>query len=228
MTAAAMLDWWVWLSGAVPDLDDLQRHGWSEIDIRFMVARIVERCFTDGYGIVHGNHPTYTPIVEQVARGFPGAEPRVRIVTSRFHFETPDDEARFTQRHAYADIELTERRTTRLESMTVMRMRLAERCDAVVCIGGRLHSDGSKRPGVEEEIEIALRDHRCTYLLGRFGGFTAKYYEQEIRGHEDKLQNGLDREENRVLAEDASPIRVLKILMKGLRQARDASRGARP
>lgn len=219
-----MIDWWVWLSGAVPDLEDLERFGWSEIDLRFMVGRIAEQILEAGCGIVHGGHPTYAPIIEQAARGFPDTHPRVRIVVTGYHFDAPSGEA-FVQRHSYAEVELTPKQRTRDESLTAMRLRLVELCDAIVCIGGRLHTTGDRRPGLEEEIELAIRYRRPTYLLGSFGGFTQHYYQTELRADTARLRNGLDDDDNRLLAETSDPSLALKILMKGLARAR-AARGS--
>lgn len=57
-------------------------------------------------------------------------------------------------------------------SLTKMRCRMIEDCDARICAGGRDKGYKGKMPGVLEEILIASEKKLPIYLLGGFGGIT--------------------------------------------------------
>ncbi len=209
---------WIGLSGAVPDLDDLSSHGWSELDIRFMVARIAERAFDAGWGLVHGNHPTYRPIVERVAQGFGPGLRRVRIITTRWHYD--DDRAeRLKERHDYADVTFTPRAHDRPTSLTIMREQIIGYSSTLVCIGGRLHGDGKRIPGVKQEVDLALASRRPVFLLGGFGGFAQHYFAHEFASSPSRLLTHLDDDHVRSLATSHDTSLVLRLLFDGLREA---------
>src|SRR5262245_1308108 len=101
----------VGLSGAMPDRQELEEHGWSELDIRTAVAYVVEAILRRGGEIVHGNHPTYTPLIQAMARQEFGRSDRGGRKQVRMYVVGPyvqDIEvAQLCAEHSdYADIEL--------------------------------------------------------------------------------------------------------------------------
>ncbi len=206
------------MSGAVPELDELRRRGASELDLRLMVARIAEQVIDRGGGLVHGNHPTYTPIVESVAASFPGAERRVRIFATGWFYQDSEEEVAFRARHEpYAEVAIEAARNSLEASLTLMREAFTAACDALICIGGRGRTNERKIPGVGEEVKL-MRDvqRRPVFLLGGFGGYTHELYREEFEKDPRRLGNALSDEENRRLADDGNLARVLALLTKGL------------
>ena len=119
--------------------------------------------------------------------------------------------------------------------LTAMRDFMTRLSSARVVLGGRVEGFKGRMPGVAEEALTALRAGQPLFLLGGFGG-CARDIADEIgltpagteprapwpgRGdfagfRADDLNNGLDAEENAILATTAHIDQVVTLLLRGL------------
>ena len=58
-------------------------------------------------------------------------------------------------------------------SLTTMRKKLIDYCDAIVLLGGKVEGFAGHIPGVAEEAQLALAAEKPVYLCGGFGGCVA-------------------------------------------------------
>jgi hypothetical protein len=121
-----------------------------------------------------GGHPTFTPIIvgaAQQTRPNDGPDPTI-VYQSRF-FANEESPAWLTGR---AQVVFTESTGERDGSLTLMRREMLGRDDlvAAVCIGGRTDEGGSHRPGVDEEIALAVERGVPVILLATPGGRAAE------------------------------------------------------
>jgi hypothetical protein len=211
----------VGISGAVPLLAELRKYGGSELDIHFMLRRLVERVLGEDGSIVYGSHPTFTPIIETVAPGLVGANQvgRVIMFVARHFFPKPEKWDNFFSRHsAYATVEpIGSYDMPRNSALTEMRREMIWQTDALVCIGGKFHEDDTaNQPGVEEEFGIAQKRAIPIYLIGTCGGYTRKLYEDRFADKPTMLRNHLTNIENEALAKSADVWDAIDLVMKGL------------
>lgn len=207
------------LSGAVPEPEVLRDHGASSADIHMTVRRLVERALAQGDWIVYGSHPTFTPIIEEVAsrRLRPDLDPRVMMFVAVRYF-SPVDWEDYHQRHArYAQVvPIGDFKTSVDYALRELRDQMVQHLDAMICIGGKLHRDqGNIKPGVLDEYERAVDRSPPIpiFLLGGFGGCTREIHE---RHEPQKVTNGLDAEERRRLGETAQVWDAVDLVFKGL------------
>jgi len=170
------------LSGAVPD-----RRDWSEpaMDrgILEFVALFSGLVFKYGGRIVHGCHPTFTPIILRQARLQAGDRCRkpVTLVMSDLwardltteDIESLTDVAEFVVtkkigRGGVADA------GTRNRSLTAMRRVLIDAQNVMVAVGGKMHSGDGIVPGVGEEMQLADKKGIPRFLVAGLGGFARK------------------------------------------------------
>lgn len=215
---------WIALSGAVPQESELKEHGWSELGIRFTVARLVERILDEGGGIALGSHPTFVPLIEPLAAKHAdevgaNAPDFVTMYVARRFFREARALDKYEEAHKpFArinwvgmfdppNISEQEKSQLRQEALTELRKDLIcpGQCQALVCVGGRPpRADPSRgtweRAGVEEESSIA-RDHKLPiYLVGAGGGYAEELYKTTYKSQASELRNGLNVEENETLA----------------------------
>lgn len=173
----------VCVSGAVPTLDEQARFRWGEADVRLLVKRLARAVYARGWRLVHGCHPTFTPILEHEARRVDWRG-RTELFVARCFFEEERDFEAFRDRHAdYARVVVIGDAATPVdEALTELRTRMVAACSALVAVGGRLHLDGARRPGVAEEIELARAAAKPVLPLAGFGGYV---HELVASGAED-------------------------------------------
>jgi SLOG cluster2 len=167
------------LSGAVPD-----RAEWSEpaMDrgILEFVALFSGIVFKYGGRIVHGCHPTFTPIILRQARLQAGKRLRkpVTLIMSDLWAQDlrPEDIESMTD---IAEFVVTKKLgdggpediNTRNRSMSAMRRVLIKAQNVMVAVGGKMHSKDGKVPGVAEEMTLAEKQGIPRFLVGGLGGF---------------------------------------------------------
>ncbi len=195
----------VGLSGAVPD-----RQEWTEpaMDrgILEFIALITSLVVKYGGRIIHGAHPTFTPVILRHAQQHSGSRerPPVTLVMSEL----------FSKHYSRAELSLLERNAelvitpqvghgdatdieTRNRSLQRMRVTLIDRMNVMVAVGGKLHATDRVIPGVAEELDLARRRGIACFLVGGLGGMAAEY----AKGLSSSavLQNGLSPEDNEKL-----------------------------
>lgn len=214
---------WICLSGAVPELDQMSAYGGSQSTIHLTVKRLIERVLAGGGNIAHGNHPTITPILEEVALTMLGddATRRVRLYGVRSFYKEGAAWAEFEQRNrAFAEvIEVGGPDDGVATAISEMRRRMIGGCDAMACIGGR-HAPvaGTGKQGMEEEAEVLLALGRPVFLMGAFGGATRDYYRRAFARDPSPLHNHLTPEENERLNGTATPWEAVDLVMEGFRR----------
>lgn len=220
---------WIGLSGAIPDRDELCEHEWGEGGTRIVVSRLASRILEAGAGIVYGSHPTFVPLVEEIVSTYEetlsGATPVQMFVARRF-IPSDEEEAAFRASHErFARIIITgQKDLERQPALTDMRRRMIGECHALVCIGGKHHHTTGHRPGVGEEVELAMERGLPVYLIGAGGGYVLSLFKEEFRGNTDRLNNGLSSEENELLATALDPWQSVSLVMKGLQERRLVAR----
>lgn len=167
------------LSGAIPDRDD-----WSEMamdrGILEFVALFSGIVFKYGGRIVHGCHPTFTPIILRQARLQGGERTRKPVTLIMSDLWAQDmDSADIESMTDVAEFVTTEKIGnggvedvyTRNKSLSAMRRVLIDAQNVMVAVGGKLHSDDGKIPGVGEEMALAEEKGIPRFLVGGLGGF---------------------------------------------------------
>lgn len=191
----------VGLSGAIPE-----REKWTERaqdrGILEFVALFSGLVFKYGGRVVHGSHPSFTPIILRQARlhSTRTDRPPVTLVMSDlWYVDYPADEIQsmtdvaeliVTKKvgdgtHAHAQ--------TRNDSLTAMRKVLIAAQNMMVAVGGKMHVKDGANPGVAEEMALAENQKIPRYLIGGLGGYSQKLASELTP---TSLNNELSREEN--------------------------------
>ncbi|MES5482119.1 hypothetical protein QMZ05_05120 [Bradyrhizobium sp. INPA03-11B] len=189
------------LSGAVPD-----RRDWSEPAMDRGILEFVSLfsglVLKYGGRIVHGSHPTFTPIILRQARLHAGERFRKPVTLVMSELWAAD--LQVDQIQAITDVAeliITKKvgtgsasdNETRNQSLTAMRRVLVDTQNIMVAVGGKLHSGDGKRPGVGEEMDLAQRKKVPRFLVAGLGGYARKLAKDLTP---DSLGNGLPRREN--------------------------------
>jgi hypothetical protein len=193
------------LSGAVPGEDSWSEPAMDRAILEF-VALFSSIVFKYGGRIVHGSHPTFTPVILRQARLHAGGErPRKPVtlvmselwaknLSTEFH-ESVADVAEFFVTRQIGDGG-PDNVETRNQSLTEMRTLLIASQNVMVAVGGKMHSNDGIVPGLGEEMDLAARKRIPRFLIAGMGGFAAEYASQLTP---NELQNGLSEEENALL-----------------------------
>jgi hypothetical protein len=170
------------LSGAVPDRKDWSEPAMDRGVLEF-VALFSGIVFKYGGRIVHGSHPTFTPIILRQARLQAPARFRkpVTLVMSDLwarDLGTEDidslidvAELVITKKIGSGGAEDTD---TRNRSLTAMRRVLVDAQNVMVAVGGKMHDKDGKIPGVGEEMKLAREKGIPRFLIAGLGGFARK------------------------------------------------------
>jgi hypothetical protein len=221
----------VGLSGAVPD-----RRDWSEpaMDrgILEFVALFSGLVLKYGGRIVHGSHPTFTPIILRQARQHAAGRTRkpVTLVMSDLWARDliEEDVAAFSD---VAECVVTKKigdggpddTETRNRSLSAMRRVLVDAQNIMVAVGGKMHSGDGKIPGVGEEMELAEKKGVPRFLIAGLGGFARKLAEELTPS---SLENALPREANVTLFSTDDVASSVNILFEHLARSEELRRSA--
>ncbi len=204
----------VWLSAAIPDeASDEDRDR-----IRRFVLEFSKYVYRQGWKLVHGCHPTITPVVIDAARAVgsgPGQAGGLVLVRSE-HFADADptqDKQRLDEWNAVCAEPVIRVRSAagqatdaeiEQESLALMRTVLCEQGNVFVAIGGRWWETAVDRAGVPDEIELAAAARLPLFLLAGAGGATHGFL-QENKYLLDRCNNGLADGENIALSFETDP-----------------------
>lgn len=192
----------IWLSGSVPEV---QHSTEAQRDTILNFVRQFSRLvFEHGGHIVHGSHPSFTPVLLEESKRHHeqgGRKDALTLAVSRLWSKDPGVVPLDEWRQAaivYETPEATGERSLD-DSLEQLRKWLVARCDAIVVVGGKWWQSLSGRAGVPIELGLAIERGLPCFLLGGLGGvaqdFVAK--NQDILS---RLKNGLDLETNRRLS----------------------------
>lgn len=190
----------IWLSGAIPaEVTTLQQEAFIEF-----VTQFSETVFRAGGHIIHGSHPSFTPILLAEAkkhRKNGGRKDCLTLVVSKLWSKdanlVPVQDWRETCM-VYETPEATGE-TARDDSLQMLREWMSVRCDAFVAVGGMWWKEISGRSGVPVETGLAIKRGIPCFLLGGLGGAAQEF----VRNHPElikSLRNGLDETTNQGLA----------------------------
>jgi hypothetical protein len=219
------------LSGAVPD-----RKEWSEpaMDrgILEFVALFSGLVFKYGGRIVHGSHPTFTPIILRQARQQAPERSRkpVTLVMSDLwardladqDIESITDVAELVITRQIggggaADVD------TRNRSLTAMRRVLVDAQNVMVAVGGKMHGKDGKVPGVGEEMHLAEEKGIPRFLIAGLGGFARKLATELTPS---SLQNSLSQKENVTLFSTNDVSASVNLLFEHLAHSKELAKSA--
>ncbi len=192
----------VWLSGSVPPSDTMNEAERKAIE--GFVGSFAAEIFRLGGHIIHGSHPTFTPIlldkaIEHQKSG--GKRDCLTLAVSR-HWSKDTNKVPINEwRKTCATYETPEATgsNARDDSLKVLRQWMAGRCDAFVAVGGLWWQQVTGRAGVPIEAALALDRGLPCFLLGGLGGAAGTY----VREHPElmrMLKNGLDEQSNAAIA----------------------------
>jgi len=220
------------LSGAVPSRDNWSEPAMDRAILEF-VALFSGIVFKYGGRIVHGSHPTFTPVILRQARLHAGKErsrkPVTLIMSELWAKDLPKefidgvvDVAEFvvTKRIGEGGPENVE---TRNRSLTEMRHFLIESQNAMVAVGGKMHEKDGVIPGVREEMELAAKKGIPRFLIAGMGGYAAKYAKELTPS---SLHNGLSDDENALLFGTADVSACVNVLFEKLAKLKSGSQAA--
>jgi len=174
------------ISGAVPEPEF-----WGEVkDLDQVILRFVSQfsALVLKYGgeIVHGNHPSFTPIVVAQAEAFADRHCRspLTLVASQLWGEDP-----LVQERAWkvANVVLVppvgegtpDHQETRNDSLTALRLALVRQSHVLVAVGGKLHERTGFHPGVLQELMVARWRNMACFVIASCGGYGGSM-DQEI------------------------------------------------
>jgi hypothetical protein len=199
------------LSGAVPDRKDWSEPAMDRGILEF-VALFSGIVFKYGGRIVHGSHPTFTPVILRQARMQASDRSRkpVTLVMSELWAKDLKDE----NIKSLTDVsELIITKTigmggeadaaTRNQSLTAMRRVLVDAQNVMVAVGGKMHAKDGIVAGVGEEMQLAKSKGIPRFLIAGLGGFAQKLAKELTPS---SLQNSLSQKANVTLfgADDVS------------------------
>jgi hypothetical protein len=190
------------LSGAVPERNVWAEQALDRADLEF-VSMFSALVLQYGGRIVHGTHPTFAPVIVRQAfrHAHSQTDKPVTLVTSELWAKTldTDDAARYQEVAELLVVKQVgeggpEHLETRNTSLALMRTHLLQWMNTLVAVGGKLHEQDGKMPGVLEEVKLATQRGIATFLIGGMGGMTARLVQD--RAQELQLHNGLTAEQN--------------------------------
>lgn len=191
----------VGLSGAIPE-----RESWSEPAMDRGILEFVSLfsglVFKYGGRVIHGSHPSFTPIILRQARLHAAkvGRPPITLVMSDLWFSDYTDEeiqaitdvAELIVTKKIGDGNITDT-IVRNQSLTAMRNVLIAAQNLMVSVGGKMHDKDGVNPGVAEEMHLAEMRRIPRYLIGGLGGY-AQEMAKELTPI--SLDNDLSIEEN--------------------------------
>lgn len=192
----------VWLSGAVPEADGTNEQERKAIEA--FVELFASAVFRLGGHIIHGAHPTFTPIllakaIEHQRHG--GKKDCLTLVVSRHWSKDPRKTGIDDWRNDCTTYETPEATgdNARDDSLRILREWMAARSDAFVAVGGKWWQQVAGRAGVPIEASLAVARGIPCFLAGGLAGAARDY----VRDHPEllrSLKNGLDEDSNRAIA----------------------------
>jgi patatin-like phospholipase/acyl hydrolase len=219
----------VHLSGAVPEGADST----ATQRIHDFVGKFCAAILAEGGELIHGSHPSFQEPLRVAAEAFVGAggsRDALTLVRSREHAATDEQRAKIAAQRTYAVVQIIPNAPgSGGASLVPMREWMAERCDVIVAVGGKLHAPNPDSAGVPEELEEALGRGKPGFVAAGFGGSSHIYLEKDSSLLK-RLHNGLGEEANQAIAGSSnadflvssivSQIKLLPLVRKDVRNNR--------
>ena len=216
----------VGLSGAVPDRKDWSEPAMDRGILEF-VALFSGLVLKYGGRIVHGSHPTFTPIILRQARQHAAnraRKPVTLVMSDLWARELPkedvqslSDVAEFVVTRKMGDGG-AEDPETRNRSLSAMRRVLIDAQNIMVAVGGKVHSGDGKNPGRRRRDEVGPAEGNSTIPGGGPWRLAHKLSEELTPA---SLDNALSREANVTLFSTDDVAASVNILFEHLAQSKE-------
>lgn len=190
----------VHLSGSVPESSTPEQAA----GIHSFVQKLSSKIFSEGGTVIHGSHPTLLEPLENAAKNFVeagGQKDSLTLVRAQKFAESAEQLAEIDLQRQYATVQIVPAiEGNPNQSLIPMREWMAERSDAVICIGGKWWGINKSRAGVPAELDAMLSLGKPGFVVAGFGGAISGYV-QEDPALLFRLQNGLSPTKNREIAD---------------------------
>ena len=175
----------IWLSGAVPrEVNEQQR-----LAILEFVGQFAATVYRAGGHIVHGSHPSFTPILLDEAkkhRKNGGRKDCLTLAVSKLWSKDTNVVPVQDWRETCTVYEIPEAtgEPVRDNSLQELRNWMSDNCDAFVAVGGMWWKEVAGRSGVPLEAGLAIERGVPCFLLGGLGGVARDY----VRAHPEVIK----------------------------------------
>lgn len=199
------------ISGSIPDQ--------NQEDISKFVRSLSARIFSEGGSVIHGSHPSLiTPLKEAAcayleAGGNLGA---LTLVRAKKFSQTKEDFHQIESQRQFASVQIVPADLEDGGELVPMRNWMAERADAIVCIGGKWWDVNKAKAGVPAELDSHLELGKPGFIIAGFGGAIAGYLKENAELL-SKLKNGLSEEQNKKIAYESSVETLVEIIVNQLK-----------
>jgi hypothetical protein len=169
------------LSGAIPDRSEWEEPAEDRAILEF-ISLLSGLVFKYGGRIVHGSHPTFTPVILRQAelQAADRNRPPITLVMSELWAKDLDDFEREQYERSAEFVRVPQigeggpgDPDVRNLSLTEMRRRLVQKMNVMIAVGGKQHSTDKLIPGVAEELSLARQRGMPCFLVGGLGGMAA-------------------------------------------------------
>ncbi|TWB86761.1 hypothetical protein FBZ93_1281 [Bradyrhizobium macuxiense] len=206
----------VWLSGAVPEPDveslrtssndpsvETRAGSAAEEGILGFVRAFAGLLFRFGGQLIHGCHPSFTPILLEQARIHrkKSRESSPLFLAASGYFASPENNADWKRWDRVAHMKITDPSDPRDRdrSLQMLREYMSKECNAFVAVGGKWWEQVPGRAGVPKELQLAKKQKVPCYVLGGFGGISSRFINEQPQWYAG-LNNNLSAEDNQLLA----------------------------
>ncbi|MGN9435028.1 MULTISPECIES: CBASS cGAMP-activated phospholipase [Pseudomonas syringae group] len=190
-------------------------------DIARFVSRLAAKIFSEGGSIVHGSHPSFNAPLKKAAEDFTaaGGDKGALTLVRAKSFATDEYAAEIEDQRRYAAVEIVpvDSEDGKPESgLTPMRDWMADRSDAIVCVGGAWWEVNKANAGVPSELGTMLELGKPGFIAAGFGGAIAGYLKEDP-SLISRLRNGLSQEANEVIAHGTAVESVVDLIVDQLK-----------
>lgn len=191
------------------------------IDIAHFVSKLAAKIFSEGGAIVHGSHPSFNTPLKKAAESFiaAGGDKGALTLVRAKSFATDQYSTEIDEQRVYAVVEIVpvDSEDGKPESgLTSMRDWMADRSDAIVCVGGAWWDVNKANAGVPNELDTMLELGKPGFVAAGFGGAIAGYLKEDP-SLISRLRNGLNQEANEVIAYGTNVDSVVDLIVEQLK-----------
>ncbi|MCX5565800.1 CBASS cGAMP-activated phospholipase [Alcaligenes phenolicus] len=190
-------------------------------EICLFVKTLASRIFSEGGAVIHGSHPSLSQPLEDAARNFLQAGGEIgalTLVRAQKFAETDAQIAEIELQRQFAAVQIVPAEADGVgnSDLTPMRDWMAERSDAVVCVGGKWWDINKANAGVPTELDTMLDLGKPGFVVAGFGGAISGYL-KDNPSLPSRLQNGLSEDANRGIANDTFIERIVEAIVNQLK-----------
>ena len=199
------------ISASVPDGE--KQEVYSEI-----VEKLAVSLFREGATVLHGNHPTILPSLKSAAELFisaGGDHSALTLVWTRKYANKSPDLIEEQLKYAKVHVIPHDPSSNNLD-LVPMREWMAERCDAIVAIGGKWYDINKAKAGVPAELIECLSRGKPGFIIAGFGG-AIKGFINDSPEILRNLVNGMSEGDNQQLATSADVEEIVAKIISQLK-----------